>query len=128
MMHALSPQVLRLHPSVPKEGKFALKDTTLPDGTRVDEGENITEESTSPESSLTLCILILSPLVCDWLKGTLVMFLPWVMGRTEKFWNNAMAFNPDRFIGKAKPSPYVFTAFQVPSLSSPSPPPALISV
>lgn len=31
-------EVLRLHPSVPKEGKFAFKDTELPDGTKLKKG------------------------------------------------------------------------------------------
>ena len=34
-MHAVTMEVLRLHPSVPKDVKFAVKDDVLPDGTKV---------------------------------------------------------------------------------------------
>mmetsp|Transcript_48017 Transcript_48017/g.134108 ORF Transcript_48017/g.134108 Transcript_48017/m.134108 type:complete len:220 (-) Transcript_48017:106-765(-) len=34
-MHAVTMEVLRLHPSVPKDVKFAIKDDVLPDGTKV---------------------------------------------------------------------------------------------
>jgi cytochrome P450 len=39
-LEAFCMEVLRLHPSVPKEGKFAFKDTELPDGTKVKKGEH----------------------------------------------------------------------------------------
>jgi cytochrome P450 len=34
------------------------------------------------------------------------------MGRSENLWENALHFNPQRFIDDPKPSPYKFTAFQ----------------
>eukprot|EP00602_Paraphysomonas_sp_CaronLab_P010193 CAMPEP_0185018244 /NCGR_PEP_ID=MMETSP1103-20130426/1030_1 /TAXON_ID=36769 /ORGANISM="Paraphysomonas bandaiensis, Strain Caron Lab Isolate" /LENGTH=496 /DNA_ID=CAMNT_0027547987 /DNA_START=39 /DNA_END=1529 /DNA_ORIENTATION=+ len=45
-------------------------------------------------------------------KGYLVIFCPWLMGRTESLWENCMTFNPDRFFNTPKPSPFKFTAFQ----------------
>lgn len=33
-IHATATEVLRLYPSVPKEGKWAFRDNVLPDGTR----------------------------------------------------------------------------------------------
>ena len=47
-------------------------------------------------------------------KGQWVLFFPYVMGRLESLWPNALKFNPERFLGGGpKPSPFVFTAFQV---------------
>lgn len=40
-LEAFCMEVLRLHPSVPKEAKYASKDDTLPDGTRVKKGDII---------------------------------------------------------------------------------------
>ncbi len=79
-LDALCKEVLRLHPSVPKEAKHAMKDDTLPDKTNIKAGD-------------------------------LVIFCPWVMGRSENIWNDPETFNPERFIG-TKPSPFQFTAFQ----------------
>jgi cytochrome P450 len=45
-------------------------------------------------------------------EGMMVVFSPWVMGRTERFWDNCDQFRPERFLKNRKPSPYVFTAFQ----------------
>lgn len=94
-LEAFCMEVLRLHPSVPKEAKHAGKDDTLPDGTSIK-------------------------------KGDLVVFSPWLMGRTEDLWEDCNAFKPSRFytvndsshkefssnISLTKPSPFVFTAFQ----------------
>jgi len=101
-LEAFCMEVLRFHPSVPKEAKYASKDDTLPDGTHVK-------------------------------KGDIVVFSPWLMGRTEEFWEDCEAFKPSRFytvndttdtdtantdaplstkISLTKPSPFVFTAFQ----------------
>lgn len=80
-IEAFCMEVLRLYPSVPKIGKFALQDDVLPDGTEVK-------------------------------KGMMVVFSPWVMGRTERLWENCLEFRPERFIENKKPSPYLFTAFQ----------------
>ena len=80
-IEAFCMEVLRLYPSVPKIGKYALTDDVLPDGTVVKE-------------------------------GMMVVFSPWVMGRTERMWDNCMEFRPERFLENKKPSPYLFTAFQ----------------
>lgn len=48
------------------------------------------------------------------------MFSPWCMGRSEKFWDDAMTFDPQRFIDDPKPSPFKFTAFQVNHTSHPA--------
>lgn len=39
--HAVVLEVLRLHPSVPKDVKYAVKDDTLPDGTRIPAGATV---------------------------------------------------------------------------------------
>jgi cytochrome P450 len=79
---AFCMEVLRLHPSVPKVGKNVLQDDILPDGLSV-------------------------------YKNDIVTFLPWVMGRDKDLWGeNAEQFQPDRFLDKPKPSPFVFSAFQ----------------
>ncbi len=82
-VEAVCMETLRLHPSAPKEAKHVLENDVLPDGTKV-------------------------------FRGDMVIFSPWVMGRTERFWKQATTFNPDRFLGlNSKPSPFIFTAFQV---------------
>lgn len=81
-LEAFCMEVLRLHPSVPKEGKCCFKDDVLPDGTPVR-------------------------------KGDLITFVPWIMGRDKDLWGeDALEFKPERFLDKAKPSPFVFIAFQ----------------
>jgi cytochrome P450 len=80
-IEAFCMEVLRLYPSVPKIGKYALHDDVLPDGSVVKE-------------------------------GMMVVFSPWVMGRTERLWENCNEFRPERFLENKKPSPYLFTAFQ----------------
>lgn len=84
-IEAFCMEVLRLYPSVPKIGKYALVDDVLPDGTVVKE-------------------------------GMMLVFCPWVMGRTERLWSNCFEFRPERFLENKKPSPYTFTAFQGESL------------
>lgn len=44
--------------------------------------------------------------------GELVVFAPYIMGRDPILWDDPLKFNPARFYQTAKPSPYVFTAFQ----------------
>lgn len=81
-LEAFCLEVLRLHPSVPKEAKCCFKDDVLPDGTPVRKGDCIT-------------------------------FVPWVMGRDKDLWGeDALDFKPERFLDKARPSPFVFIAFQ----------------
>lgn len=82
-LEAFCFEVLRLNPSVPKEAKCCFKDDVLPDGTEVR-------------------------------KGDVVSFVPWVMGRDKDLWGeDALEFKPERFMDKPRPSPFVFTAFQV---------------
>lgn len=80
-LDAFCHEVLRLHPSVPKEAKLAMKADTLPDG---------------------------SPVAA----GDLVVFCPYIMGRSSHIWENPKMFSPERFLDKPKPSPFKFTAFQ----------------
>lgn len=43
----------------------------------------------------------------------MVVFLPWIMGRDTTLWGeDALEFEPQRFLDNPKPSSYVFTAFQ----------------
>ncbi len=67
-LDALCKEVLRFHPSVPKEAKHAWKDDTLPDGTKIKAAD-------------------------------LVIFCPWIMGRSESIWEDCQTFNPERFLG-----------------------------
>jgi len=95
-LEAFCMEVLRLHPSVPKEAKYAGKDDTFPDGTRVK-------------------------------KGDIIVFAPWLMGRTEEIWKNALEFQVNRHYTTTdavdvepnsanmtliKHSPFAYTAFQ----------------
>ena len=46
-------------------------------------------------------------------KNSWVLFSPYVMGRLEALWGaDAAQFDPERHLGKSKPSSFVFTAFQ----------------
>ncbi|EDQ89905.1 uncharacterized protein MONBRDRAFT_7625 [Monosiga brevicollis MX1] len=80
-LHAVVKETLRLHPSVPKDGKVAVKDDVLPDGTVIK-------------------------------AGTIVIYLPWVMGRMESLWEDATRFNPERWLNQTtEPSHFQYTAF-----------------
>jgi len=79
---AVCLEVLRLHPSVPKEGKCVMKDDVLPDGTAVYKGD----------------LLVFSP----WVMGR----------QTALWGPDALQFRPERFAESYKPNPFVFTAFQ----------------
>eukprot|EP00730_Choanoeca_flexa_P019627 TRINITY_DN9596_c0_g1_i3.p1 TRINITY_DN9596_c0_g1~~TRINITY_DN9596_c0_g1_i3.p1 ORF type:complete len:490 (+),score=170.00 TRINITY_DN9596_c0_g1_i3:79-1548(+) len=80
-LHAVVKETLRLHPSVPKDGKVALKDDTLPDGTKIK-------------------------------AGNIVVYMPWVMGRSNSIWDNATTFDPERWLkGEPEPSAFKYTAF-----------------
>ncbi|KAI8141325.1 cytochrome P450 [Fennellomyces sp. T-0311] len=65
--NAVLYEVLRLYPSVPSNGKVALKDDVLPDGTPVK-------------------------------KGDFVLWSPYAMGRSDRVWENAKEFKPERWI------------------------------
>jgi cytochrome P450 len=74
-LDAFCHEVIRLHPSVPKEGKFAKEDDILPDGTHVRKGSiNIWTIINAVNLSLSYSIL-----------GDCITFSPWVMARTERF-------------------------------------------
>ncbi|KAJ3251377.1 Protein kinase alk2 [Boothiomyces macroporosus] len=44
-------------------------------------------------------------------KGAIVGFCPYAMGRSEKLWENASAYKPERWLNSKQPSNYVYTAF-----------------
>lgn len=45
--------------------------------------------------------------------GDHVVFLPWLMARSEHMWGaDCEEFKPERFLGQPKPSPFLYTAFQ----------------
>ncbi len=76
-------EVLRLHPSVPKEAKEVFAEDTLPDGTKVYPGD----------------LLSFVP----WAMGR----------DTDLWGKDANEFHPERFIDQPKPNPFKFIAFQV---------------
>ncbi len=82
-IEAFVMEVLRFHPSVPKEAKEVHADDTLPDGTAVHKGD----------------IVAFIP----WLMGR----------DTELWGPDALEFRPERFLEQPKPSPFKFIAFQV---------------
>lgn len=43
--------------------------------------------------------------------GSFIAYLPWVMGRLESNWEQPEVFNPERFTGDVRHSPYKFIAF-----------------
>jgi cytochrome P450 len=75
-------ETLRLHPSVPKEAKYCVKDDVLPDGFKAHAGDSV-------------CFF-------PWVMGR----------SAELWGEDCLEFKPDRFLGALKPSPFVFTAFQ----------------
>jgi cytochrome P450 len=44
-------------------------------------------------------------------KGDMIAFSPWVMHRTEKYWKNALKFQPERFIDKKFEKDYIYFPF-----------------
>jgi cytochrome P450 len=82
-LEAVCMETLRMHPSVPKEGKYALKDDVLPDGTIVRAGEQV-------------CFV-------PWIMGRDEKIWPKAHEFTpERFLGS-----------NSKPSPFMFIAFQV---------------
>ncbi|KAH7300165.1 hypothetical protein KP509_24G047700 [Ceratopteris richardii] len=84
-LHAALTETLRLYPAVPRDGKVAAGDDTLPDGTRVKQGDRV---SYVPYSMGRMEFL--------WGK-------------------DALTYNPDRWLkdGVFQPeSPFKFSAFQ----------------
>lgn len=79
---AVFRETLRLYPSVAKEAKIIVDDDVWPDGTEVR-------------------------------GGCWASFSPWVAGRSREFWGeDCLDFKPERFLGKTRPSPFVYSAFQ----------------
>lgn len=71
-------------------------------------------EDRNAHAALTSLVLLPALWWCRVCKGDWVLFFPYVMGRTDTLWPDAQRFQPERFLDKkAKPSPFVFTAFQV---------------
>lgn len=81
-LEAFIMEVLRFHPSVPKEAKFAFKDDTLPDGTKIFKGDLVT--------------------FMPWIMGR----------DKDLWGEDALEFKPERFLDQPKPSPFKFIAFQ----------------
>ena len=79
--HAVAMEVLRLHPSVPVDIKFAINDDTLPDGTFVPKG----------------CCVAYSPYAMGRSK--------------ELWGDDATVFRPERFLGEKEPSEYKYPTF-----------------
>ncbi|KAJ3308870.1 Protein kinase alk2 [Boothiomyces sp. JEL0838] len=78
--NAVFKETLRLYPSVPREGKIAVNDDTLPNGIRVPKGANLA-------------------------------FCPYAMGRSEKIWQDAVQYKPERWLDGKNPSNYAYVAF-----------------
>ncbi|KAJ3268959.1 hypothetical protein HDV01_002069 [Terramyces sp. JEL0728] len=78
--NAVFKETLRLYPSVPREGKVAANDDTLPNGVKVP-------------------------------KGAIVTFYPYAMGRSDKLWEHANEYKPERWLNTKQPSQYKYTAF-----------------
>ena len=78
--HAVSLEVLRLHPSVAKDIKWAVNDDVLPDGTPIR-------------------------------SGAAVIYCPYAMGRDPRYWDDPLAFRPERFLGEREPNMYEYPVF-----------------
>ena len=90
--HGVALEVLRLHPSVPKDIKVAVRDDTLPDGTRIPAG-----------CSVLWCPYAMNRdarFVCWKVLGSVAAACLWAL--TEplllRYWPNPLAFDPTRFL------------------------------
>jgi len=79
--HCVILEVMRLHPTLPENIRYALKSDTLPDGTRVPQGAGV---------SLSIYTMGRSE---------------------ERWGKDASEFKPERFMGGKEPSPFLFAAF-----------------
>mmetsp|Transcript_43302 Transcript_43302/g.79256 ORF Transcript_43302/g.79256 Transcript_43302/m.79256 type:complete len:536 (-) Transcript_43302:98-1705(-) len=79
--HCVILEVMRLHPTLPENIRYAVKSDTLPDGTRVPQGAGISLSFYSMGRT------------------------------EELWGKDAAEFKPERFMGEKEPSPYMFTAF-----------------
>lgn len=96
--HAVVMETLRLHPPVPDDFKFALRDDTLPDGTRVPAGS----------------LMMYSPYTINHSEP--------VWG------SDASEFKPERFLNSSEPSPFKFPSFNAGPRTCPGKPLALLEV
>ncbi|MBV6657172.1 MAG: cytochrome P450 [Devosiaceae bacterium] len=44
-------------------------------------------------------------------KSSLVLVIPWLLHRTETFWDDPHSFDPTRFVGDHRPAPYTYIPF-----------------
>jgi cytochrome P450 len=96
--HAVVMETLRLHPPVPDDFKFALRDDVLPDGTRIPAGS----------------LVMYSPYTINQSES--------VWGP------DAADFRPDRFLETGEPSAFKFPSFNAGPRTCPGKPFALIQV
>jgi cytochrome P450 len=80
-LHCVILETLRLYPSVPKDIKLCVNDDVLPNGKYTIRG------------------------------GSMVVYLPYTMGRNENIWKDAHLFKPERFMNY-NPSAYKYPVFQ----------------
>ena len=96
-------ETLRLYPPVPRDPKQAVKDDVLPSGFKVPAG-----------TGMCVCMCVVCGCVLttvSFLVRAVVLYAPWIMGRQEKLWKNAMKFDPSRMY-KAKIDHYKLPVFQ----------------
>lgn len=79
--HCVALEVLRLHPSVPNDPRFAVKDDVLPDGTKIPAG-----------AAIGLCLYAMGR-------------------KEDAWGDNAMQFKPERFLEMGEPSQYKLPVF-----------------
>jgi len=97
-LHAVIMESQRLHPTVPENFRMAVKDDTLPDGTKI-------------------------------LAKSCVMYSAYTMNHSELYWgDDADEFNPDRFMNRLEPSPYLFPIFNAGYRLCPGKPLALTEI
>ncbi len=79
--HCVALEVLRLHPSVTNDPRFAVNDDVLPDGTKIPAGAGID--------------------LCFYSMGR----------KEEIWGNDELQFKPERFLGEKEPSPFQYPVF-----------------
>ena len=98
---------------MPKDGKIALANDVLPDGTPSPRTANLTKYCTPHQvlhPSLSTAPLSLPGTIIP--AGSLLVYLPWVMGRLDNLWANAAMFNPERWLTmEMAPSPFHYPVF-----------------
>ncbi|KAL9185567.1 hypothetical protein ACHAXT_003344 [Thalassiosira profunda] len=79
--HCVAMEVLRLHPSVTNDPRFAVKDDVLPDGTQIPAG-----------AGMDLCFYAMGR-------------------KEDIWGDDALQFRPERFLDGKEPSPFVYPVF-----------------